>query len=126
MARATKIPGEQTPPETETTEQNTNTDQGAGQTVQAQQDQPSDTTATNPVQPPSELDTSQLGETGEQTPPDWALKILAGQARIEAKLRSMSLPQAQATQPQQGIPSIQQTKQPAQVLTAQGWGSKES
>ena len=59
---------------------------------------------------------------GEQTPPDWALKILAGQARIEAKLRSMSLPQAQATQPQQGIPPIQ----PAQVLTAQGWGSKES
>ena len=120
MARVTKVPGEQTPPETETTEQNTNTDQGAGQTVQAQQDQPSDTTATNTEQPPSELD------TGEQTPPDWALKILAGQARIEAKLRSMSLPQVQAAQHQQGIPPIQQTKQPDQVLTAQGWGSKES
>ena len=115
MARVTKVPGEQTPPVTETTEQNTNTDQGAGQTVQAQQDQP-----------PSELDTTQLGETGEQTPPDWALKILAGQARIEAKLRSMSLPQVQSAQPQQGIPPIQQTKQPAQVLTAKGWGSKES
>ena len=121
MARVTKVPGEQTPPETKTIEQNTNTDQGAGQTVQAQQDQPSDTTATNPVQPPSELDAGQLGETGEQTPPDWALKILAGQARIEAKLRSMSLPQVQSAQ-QQGIPPIQ----PAQVLTAQGWGSKES
>ena len=58
---------------------------------------------------------------GEQTPPDWALKILAGQARIEAKLRSMSLPQVQSAQ-QQGIPPIQ----PAQVLTAKGWGSKES
>ena len=115
MARVTKVPGEQTPPETETTEQN-----------QVDQDQPSNTTATNTEQPPIELDTSQLGETGEQTPPDWALKILAGQARIEAKLRSMSLPQAQATQPQQGIPSIQQTKQPAQVLTDKGWGSKES
>ena len=114
MARVTKVPGEQTPPVTETTEQN-QVDQD-GQTVQAQQDQPAETTATNPVQPPSELD------TGEQTPPDWALKILAGQARIEAKLRSMSLPKAQATQPQQGIPPIQ----PAQVLTAQGWGSKES
>ena len=112
MARVTKVPGEQTPPETETTEQN-QVDQD-GQATQAQD------------QPPSELDTSQLGDTGEQTPPDWALKILAGQARIEAKLRSMSLPQAQATQPQQGIPPIQQTKQPAQVLTAQGWGSKES
>lgn len=122
MARVTKVPGEQTPPETETIEQNTNTDQGAGQTVQAQQDQPSNTTATNTEQPPIELDTSQLGETGEQTPPDWALKILAGQARIEAKLRSMSLPQVQSAQPQQGIPPIQ----PAQVLTAQGWGSKES
>lgn len=125
MARVTKVPGEQTPPETETTEQNQDGG-GIGQTAQAQQDQPSDTTATNTEQPPSELDTSQLGDTGEQTPPDWALKILAGQARIEAKLRSMSLPQAQATQPQQGIPPIQQTKQPAQVLTAQGWGSKES
>lgn len=112
MARVTKVPGEQTPPETETTEQN-QVDQD-GQATQAQD------------QPPSELDAGQLGETGEQTPPDWALKILAGQARIEAKLRSMSLPQAQATQPQQGIPPIQQTKQPAQVLTAQGWGSKES
>ena len=112
MARVTKVPGEQTPPETETTEQN-QVDQD-GQATQAQD------------QPPSELDTSQLGDTGEQTPPDWALKILAGQARIEAKLRSMSLPQAQATQPQQGIPPIQQTKQPAQVLTAKGWGSKES
>lgn len=108
MARVTKVPGEQTPPETETTEQN-QADQD-GQATQAQD------------QPPSELDTSQLGDTGEQTPPDWALKILAGQARIEAKLRSMSLPQAQATQPQQGIPPIQ----PAQVLTDKGWGSKES
>ncbi len=125
MARVTKVPGEQTPPETETTEQN-QVDQGAGQTVQAQQDQPSETTASNPEQPPSELDAGQLGETGEQTPPEWAIKLLAGQARIEAKLRSMSLPQAQATQPQQGIPPIQQTKQPAQVLTAKGWGSKES
>ncbi|WHP06940.1 hypothetical protein QLH32_05595 [Acinetobacter corruptisaponis] len=124
MARATKVPGEQTPPETETTEQNTNTDKGAGQTVQAQQDQPSDTTTANPEQPPSELDAGQLGETGEQTPPDWAIKLLAGQARIEAKLRSMSLPQAQATQ--HGTPPIQQPKQSAQVLTAQGWGSKES
>lgn len=113
MARVTKVPGEQTPPETETTEQN-HVDQGVDQTGQAQ-DQPS-----------SELDTSQLGDTGEQTPPDWALKILAGQARIEAKLRSMSLPQVQSAQPQQGIPPIQQTKQPAQVLTDKGWGSKES
>lgn len=112
MARVTKVPGEQTPPETETTEQN-QVDQDE-QAIQAQD------------QPPGELDTSQLSDTGEQTPPDWALKILAGQARIEAKLRSMSLPQAQATQPQEGIPPIQQTKQPAQVLTAQGWGSKES
>ncbi len=112
MARVTKVPGEQTPPETETTEQN-QVDQD-GQATQAQD------------QPPSELDTSQLGDTGEQTPPDWALKILAGQARIEAKLRSMSLPQVQSAQPQQGIPPIQQTKQPAQVLTAKGWGSKES
>lgn len=123
MARVTKVPGEQTPPETETTEQN-HVDQD-GQAAQVQ-DQPSNTTATNPVQPPSELDTSQLGDTGEQTPPDWALKILAGQARIEAKLRSMSLPQVQSAQPQQGIPPIQQTKQPAQVLTDKGWGSKES
>ena len=123
MARVTKVPGEQTPPETETTEQN----QAAqdGQATQAQ-DQPAETTAFNPEQPSSELDTSQLGDTGEQTPPDWALKILAGQARIEAKLRSMSLPQVQSAQPQQGIPPIQQTKQPAQVLTAKGWGSKES
>lgn len=118
MARQTKVPGEQTPPETETTEQN-QVDQD-GQAAQVQ-DQPSNTTTANPEQPPSELDTSQLGDTGEQTPPDWALKILAGQARIEAKLRSMSLPQVQSAQ-QQGIPPIQ----PAQVLTDKGWGSKES
>ncbi|WHP06860.1 hypothetical protein QLH32_05145 [Acinetobacter corruptisaponis] len=110
MARVTKVPGEQTPPETEITEQN-QVDQD-GQATQVQD------------QPPSELDAGQLGETGEQTPPEWALKILAGQARIEAKLRSMSLPQAQATQ--HGTPPIQQPKQSAQVLTAQGWGSKES
>ncbi|AZM38921.1 hypothetical protein EJP75_10445 [Acinetobacter baumannii] len=125
MARVTKVPGEQTPPETETTGQNQDGG-GIGQTVQAQQDQPAETTAFNPEQPSSELDTTQLGETGEQTPPEWALKILAGQARIEAKLRSMSLPQVQSAQLQQGIPPIQQTKQPAQVLTAKGWGSKES
>lgn len=112
MARVTKVPGEQTPPETGTTEQN-QVDQDE-QAAQAQD------------QPPSELDTSQLGDTGEQTPPDWALKILAGQARIEAKLRSMSLPQVQSAQPQQSIPPIQQSKQPAQVLTDKGWGSKES
>ncbi len=119
MARQTKVPGEQTPPET--IEQNTNIDQDAGQTVQAQLDQPSNTTTTNPVQPPSELDTSQLGETGEQTPPDWALKILAGQARIEAKLRSMSLPQQVNAQPL----SVAIIASDSQVLTEEGWGRKE-
>lgn len=115
MARQTKVPGEQTPPETKTIEQNTSTDQGAGQTVQAQQDQPSDTTATNPEQPPSELD------TGEQTPPDWALKILAGQARIEAKLRLLSLPQQVNAQPL----SVAIIASDSQVLTEEGWGRKE-
>lgn len=121
MARVTKVPGEQTPPETETTEQN------QVDPVQPEQEQVN-TTAAQADEALAHIATSDQTdtETGEQTPPDWALKILAGQARIEAKLRSMSLPQAKVTQPQQGIPPIQQTKQPAQVLTAQGWGSKES
>ena len=121
MARVTKVPGEQTPPETETTEQN------QPDPVQPEQEQ-ANTTAAQADEALAHIATSDqtATETGEQTPPDWALKILAGQARIEAKLRSMSLPQVQSAQPQQGIPPIQQTKQPAQVLTAQGWGSKES
>ena len=114
MARVTKIPGEQTPPVP---------DQVQPDPVQPEQEQVN-TTAAQADEALAHIATSDqtATETSEQTPPDWALKILAGQARIEAKLRSMSLPQAQATQPQQGIPPIQ----PAQVLTAQGWGSKES
>ena len=107
MARVTKVPGEQTPPETETTEQN-QVDQD-GQATQAQD------------QPPSELDTGQLGDTGEQTPPDWALKILAGQARIEAKLRLLSLPQQVNAQPL----SVAIIASDSQVLTEEGWGRKE-
>jgi len=107
MARVTKVPGEQTPPETETTEQN-EVDQD-GQATQAQD------------QPQSELDTSQLGDTGEQTPPDWALKILAGQARIEAKLRLLSLPQQVNAQPL----SVAIIASDSQVLTEEGWGRKE-
>ena len=107
MARQTKVPGEQTPPETETKEQN----QAAqdGQATQAQD------------QPPSELDTSQLGDTGEQTPPDWAIKLLAGQARIEAKLRLLSLPQQVNAQPL----SVAIIASDSQVLTEEGWGRKE-
>ena len=117
MARVTKIPGEQTPPVP---------DQVQPDPVQPEQEQVN-TTAAQADEALAHIATSDqtATETGEQTPPDWALKILAGQARIEAKLRSMSLPQVQSAQ-QQGIPPIQQTKQPAQVLTAQGWGSKES
>ena len=108
MARTIKTPGETTPT--------------AEQADEALAHITAEPTEAEKIQ----VDTPVVGDVVASEPPDWALKILAGQARIEAKLRSMSLPQAQATQPQQGIPPIQQPKQPAQVLTAQGWGSKES
>ena len=107
MARTIKTPGETTPT--------------AEQADEALAHITAEPTEAEKIQ----VDTPVVGDVVASEPPDWALKILAGQARIEAKLRSMSLPQVQSAQ-QQGIPPIQQTKQPAQVLTAQGWGSKES
>lgn len=103
MARTIKTPGETTPT--------------AEQADEALAHITAEPTEAEKIQ----VDTPVVGDVVASEPPDWALKILAGQARIEAKLRSMSLPQVQSAQ-QQGIPPIQ----PAQVLTAQGWGSKES
>lgn len=103
MARTIKTPGETTPT--------------AEQADEALAHITAESTEAEKIQ----VDTPVVGDVVASEPPDWALKILAGQARIEAKLRSMSLPQVQSAQ-QQGIPPIQ----PAQVLTAQGWGSKES
>ena len=103
MARTIKTPGETTPT--------------AEQADEALAHITAEPTEAEKIQ----VDTPVVGDVVASEPPDWALKILAGQARIEAKLRSMSLPQVQSAQ-QQGISPIQ----PAQVLTAQGWGSKES
>ena len=107
MARTIKTPGETTPT--------------AEQADEALAHITAESTEAEKIQ----VDTPVVGDVVASEPPDWALKILAGQARIEAKLRSMSLPQVQSAQ-QQVIPPIQQSKQPAQVLTDKGWGSKES
>ena len=108
MARVTKIPGEQTPP--------------VPDPVQPEQEQ-ANTTAAQADEALAHIATSDqtATETGEQTPPDWALKILAGQARIEAKLRLLSLPQQVNAQPL----SVAIIASDSQVLTEEGWGRKE-